>query len=115
MAVITFLPSRKTLQVRPGTTVLGAAGKARVPIQVRCGGNASCLMCKIVVAPEHAAGLAPLTKNEQLKLGSLQESGYRLGCQAKITGDVTVSIPEDPLKSAIRRQLERQREEENGI
>ncbi|UUZ79463.1 2Fe-2S iron-sulfur cluster binding domain-containing protein [Paenibacillus sp. P26] len=56
MPLITFLPDTKSLQVRPGTTVLDAAGKARVPIRVRCGGKASCLMCKVTVDPEQAAG-----------------------------------------------------------
>ncbi|UUZ94414.1 2Fe-2S iron-sulfur cluster binding domain-containing protein [Paenibacillus sp. P25] len=115
MPLITFLPDTKSLQVRPGTTVLDAAGKARVPIRVRCGGKASCLMCKVTVDPEQAAGLACPNRNEELKLGSLLEQGYRLACQAKIIGDTVVTLPEDPLKSAIRRQLERQREEDNGI
>jgi ferredoxin, 2Fe-2S len=109
-AHITFLPDNKRVQVRSGTTLLDAASRARVTIRVRCGGKAACLMCKVIV-PEQQ-GLSPLNGNEQLKLGSLAEQGYRLACQAKVTGDAEVTLPEDPLKAAIRRQLELQRGED---
>jgi len=108
-AYVTFLPANKKVQVHPGTTVLGAAAKAKVHIRTRCGGKAACLMCKVIV--QSGAGLAEPNLNERMKLGtSAEEGGFRLACQAKITGDVTVTIPEDPLKAAIRKQLEQQEE-----
>jgi ferredoxin, 2Fe-2S len=109
---VTFLPDGKTIEVRPGTTVLDASRKVRVQIRTRCGGKAACLMCKVIVRDTDAPGLAPMNQNERLKLGGLQEQGYRLACQAKVTGDATVTIPEDPLRAAIRKQLEMQQEEE---
>ncbi|CAM4279230.1 2Fe-2S iron-sulfur cluster-binding protein [Paenibacillus phoenicis] len=109
---ITFLPSGKTVQVRPGTSVLRAARGARIHLATRCGGNAGCLMCKVQVDPEHAAALTPPSDAERRKLGPLLDQGMRLACQAKIRGDVVVQLPKDPLKAAIRKQLERQREEE---
>ncbi|TVY11603.1 2Fe-2S iron-sulfur cluster-binding protein [Paenibacillus cremeus] len=109
MPQITFLPDNKKVQVAPGTTVLGAAAKAKVHIRTRCSGKAACLMCKVRVTS--GSGLAGLNTNERLKLGGMDNEGYRLACQAKITGDVTVTIPEDPLKAAIRKQLEQQQEE----
>ena len=107
---VTFLPDGKFVDVRPGTTILDASRKARVQIRTRCGGKAACLMCKVIV-PD-ASGLAPMNQNELLKLGSLKDQGYRLACQAKIVGDVTANLPEDPLKAAVRKQLERQQEDE---
>jgi 2Fe-2S ferredoxin len=68
-------------------------------------------MCKVNVQDQH--GLAPMNDNERLKLGSLAEEGIRLACQAKATGNVTVHIPEDPLKAAIRAQLAKQQAEED--
>lgn len=109
---ITFLPSGKTVQVRPGTSVLRAARSARIHLATRCGGNAGCLMCKVQVDAEHADALTPPSDAERLKLGPLLEQGTRLACQAKIRGNAVVQLPEDPLKAAIRKQLERQREEE---
>jgi 2Fe-2S ferredoxin len=107
---VTFQPYGRTIAVRQGVTLLDAAGRAKVPIRVRCGGKASCLMCKVKV-PEQS-GLAPMNQNERLKLGALADEGIRLSCQAKIRGNVTVFVPEDPLKAAIRAQLAQQREEE---
>ncbi|MDQ1909427.1 2Fe-2S iron-sulfur cluster-binding protein [Paenibacillus sp. GD4] len=109
-AQITFLPDAKRIEVRPGTTVLDAAGKARVTLRVRCGGKAACMMCKVVA--RDGQGLSPISQKERLKLGSLADQGYRLACQTKIVGQAEVEVPEDPLKAAIRRQLELQRKEE---
>ncbi|WP_281886906.1 2Fe-2S iron-sulfur cluster-binding protein [Paenibacillus sp. YYML68] len=113
-AQVTFVPDEKQIQARPGTTLLDAARRARVHIRTRCGGKAACLMCKVQVADGGEAGLVPMNDAERNKLGSLEEQGYRLSCQAKLNGkaSMTVTIPEDPLKSAIRRQLEQQKEED---
>lgn len=46
------------------------------------------------------------------KLGDWINSGYRLACQARAVSAVTVDIPEDPLKAAIRKQLAAQRQNE---
>src|SRR5690606_26468124 len=94
---ITFLPSTKKISVRPGTSVLEAASRARVQIRSRCGGNASCLMCKVQVEPD--ARLQPMTMNEQRKLGELAEQNIRLACQSRVTGNVTIVVPEDPLRA----------------
>jgi 2Fe-2S ferredoxin len=107
---ITFLPDDKSIQVRPGMTILEASRKARVHIRTRCDGKAACLMCKVIV-PDQSA-LASMNQNERLKLGGMQDHGYRLACQAKVIADVTVTLPEDPLKAAIRKQLAAQREGE---
>ncbi|WP_282935639.1 2Fe-2S iron-sulfur cluster-binding protein [Paenibacillus sp. RC67] len=109
-ARVTFLPDDRSVDVRAGTTLLDASRRARVQVRTRCGGKAACLMCKVIV--EDSSGLGPPNQNERLKLGGLQEQGYRLACQAKVTGDVTVTLPEDPLKAAIRKQMERQQEED---
>ncbi|MEX2460978.1 MAG: 2Fe-2S iron-sulfur cluster-binding protein [Paenibacillaceae bacterium] len=105
-----FLPDKRKIRVRYGSTVLDASTKARVLIRTRCGGKAACLMCKVII--EDQTGLSPMKRNEELKLGGLAERGYRLACQACIVGDTQVTIPEDPLKAAIRAQLAKQREDD---
>jgi len=108
---VTFLPTGKKVSVRPGTTLLDAGSRARAQIRTRCGGNASCLMCKVnPVSPE---GLSEPTANEQTKLGSLLGQGVRLACQTRVIGDAVVTVPEDPLKTAIRNQLAKQNEEDD--
>jgi 2Fe-2S ferredoxin len=111
---VTFMPDQKSIQIAHGTSILEAARKARVSIRTRCDGRASCLMCKVKV-PD-ASGLAPPNERERNKLGHLTETGLRLACQAKVTGDVTAEVPEDPLKAVIRAQLEaarKQRDEDD--
>jgi uncharacterized 2Fe-2S/4Fe-4S cluster protein (DUF4445 family) len=107
---VTFFPDRKSVKVRSGTTLLETGKRARVSIRSRCGGNASCLMCKVTV--EDQSGLSPIEAKESLKLGDLKDSSIRLACQVRVLRDCTVVIPEDPLKAAIRAQLERQRMED---
>ena len=60
-------------------------------------------MCKVKVADQQ--GLAPLTRNESIKLGAEAKQGIRLACQAAVRGNVVVEVPEDPLKAAVRRRL----------
>jgi ferredoxin, 2Fe-2S len=110
LPTVHFSPDQRKIQVRPGTTVLDASSKARVQIRTRCDGKAACLMCKVII--DDQSGLSPMKINEKLKLGSLIESGYRLACQACVVGDTQVTVPEDPLKAAIRALLAKQREED---
>lgn len=70
-------------------------------------------MCKVQVDREQASALSPPSAAERRKLGPLLEQGVRLACQANVRGEAVVRLPEDPLKAAIRKQLERQREEED--
>jgi ferredoxin, 2Fe-2S len=110
---VTFLPDGKKVSVRPGITLLDAGSRARVQIRTRCGGKASCLMCKVHADPQ--SGLAAPTQQEQLKLGHLLADGVRLACQTKVIGDAVVTVPEDPLKTAIRNLLAKQQEEDDGL
>ncbi|MBD2845175.1 (2Fe-2S)-binding protein [Paenibacillus sp. IB182496] len=105
---IQFLPGGQKTAVRPGTTVLEAARRARIALPTRCGGKAGCLMCKVY--DRGNSGLSAPSDKERAKLAGAA-ADLRLGCQAKIIGPSTVEVPEDPLKAAVRRQLERQREE----
>jgi 2Fe-2S ferredoxin len=110
---ITFLPEGKKVTVRPGTSVLEAARKARIHIRTRCGGKAGCLMCKVTQLSE--GGLSPMGEAEQRKLMGMEGTGTRLSCQAKVTGTAKVAVPEDPLRSAVRDLLAKQREEEDTL
>ncbi|WP_438351281.1 2Fe-2S iron-sulfur cluster-binding protein [Paenibacillus sp. FA6] len=110
--IVTFQPMGKVIKVRQGTSVLNAAGKGGVHISTRCGGKAGCLMCKIVVSQQNMLALSPIGDVERRKLGTLYSKGIRLSCQATIQRDVEVNIPEDPLKAAVRKQLEAARNKE---
>ncbi|MFS1512335.1 2Fe-2S iron-sulfur cluster-binding protein [Chengkuizengella sp. SCS-71B] len=106
MAEVTFLPRNKMIKVKAGTSLLETSKRARVVIPARCGGNASCLMCKVIV--EDPTTILPLTQNEKEKLSEDQVSGnIRLACQAKVFNKkVVVKIPESPLNKVIQAQLQ---------
>ncbi|WP_128102560.1 2Fe-2S iron-sulfur cluster-binding protein [Paenibacillus sp. DCT19] len=111
--LITFLPDRKSIRLKAGVNLLNAARRAGVKITIRCDGKAACLMCKVRVDEADAHALHPPTDAEKRKLGQLLEQGTRLACQAKVRASLSVHVPEDPLKAAIRKQLERQQQEED--
>lgn len=111
---VLFLPDQKKVKVRPNTNVLDASRRAGVRIPTRCGGKAGCLMCKIIVPSEERDHCSAPEPKEIRKLGtSMMEQGYRLSCQTRITNHIKVMIPEDPLKAAIRKQLEAARNRES--
>ncbi|SFB18495.1 2Fe-2S iron-sulfur cluster binding domain-containing protein [Cohnella sp. OV330] len=109
---VEFGPEGQVANVRPGTTLLEASRRARASVRTRCGGVAGCLMCKVDVPPAYEDALTLPTEAERRKLGPLLEQGVRLSCQARVRRSLRVEIPEDPLKAAVRRQLERQRSDD---
>lgn len=103
---VEFQPAGRKAVVARGVTLLEAARKAGVAITTRCGGKAGCLMCKVSLEGQSASSVRPPGDIERRKLGSQLEAGVRLACQASVMEDVTVSVPEDSLKAAVRRKLE---------
>ncbi|MRN53395.1 2Fe-2S iron-sulfur cluster-binding protein [Paenibacillus monticola] len=110
---VVFQPGGRKAVVNHGVSLLEAARKAGVAITTRCGGKAGCLMCKVTIAKDETAGVRPPGDIERRKLGSALEQGVRLACQAAVWNDVTVQVPEDPLKAAVRRKLEAARRGED--
>ena len=64
-------------------------------------------MCKVHV--EQSNGLAPIKQNELYKLSTWVDEGYRLSCQATVIANCIVTVPEDPLKAAIRAKIAEQK------
>lgn len=115
-SIVTFLPEGRKAVVSTGVTLLEAARKAGVILPTRCGGKAGCMMCKVTVTQDNAGALKPPGDAERRKLGSALDSGVRLACQAAVWNDLSVLVPEDPLKAAVRRRLEAARRgEEDGL
>lgn len=95
MPRVTFLhPEGKSGEVEINTTLLEAAKLLGFSLNHDCGGNASCTTCRVEVQ----AGLEQLSEidfDEQdlLDREALSEPWHRLGCQARILGDVVVRVP----------------------
>jgi len=102
-ALIVFSPSGKRGRFPVGTPVLQAARELGVDIDSICGGRALCGRCQvepvtgqfpkegIVSSVDHLSGLSE-EEQQGHELGLLKP-GFRLGCQAKILGDIKVDVP----------------------
>jgi len=83
-------PSRRTLSVAPGTTILKSAHAGGVDVIATCGGRGRCTSCRV----KFLAGLPPPpTIMDEVQLGAdLVREGYRLSCQCVIHEPVTVQV-----------------------
>ena len=94
MPKVTFLPVNQTYEAKAGESILDVAINHDVPLQHACGGFCACTTCHIIVkaGSEHLSGMEEDEEDrlERVAVGLTLNS--RLGCQAKIHGDVTVEI-----------------------
>jgi 2Fe-2S ferredoxin len=81
--------------VPPGVTLLEASQLLGFSLNHDCGGNASCTTCRVEVQVG-SESLSEIEFEEQdlLDREALTEPWHRLGCQARISGDVIVKVPE---------------------
>lgn len=90
---VVFEPSGRKIFALSGTILLEAAARAGIIIQTPCGGAGTCGKCRVRVT----SGDCPASEACTSALGPLVAEGYRLACQAKIRGDLTVEIPKSSL------------------
>ncbi|HEX6825767.1 MAG TPA: 2Fe-2S iron-sulfur cluster-binding protein [Nitrospiraceae bacterium] len=96
MPRITFLyPESRSGEVEVNTSLLEASKILGFALNHDCGGNASCTTCRVEVQVG-AENLSEIDFEEQdlLDREALSEPWHRLGCQAKVLGDVVVRVPE---------------------
>lgn len=90
---VRFEPDGKTATAEQGVTIAKAAASAEISIDSPCGGEGRCGKCKVVV---DAQNIDPPTEPERKSLSEEElSSGYRLACQTLVTGNMTVTVPED--------------------
>ena len=100
---VVFTPSGKKGEVTEGTYILTASRQLGVDLSTVCGGHGKCTQCKIQLGtgdfPKHqissdSTHLSPVTSAENYQIGEeALAQNFRLGCQAKIMGDVVIDIP----------------------
>lgn len=96
MPHVTFLhPDGKSGEVPANLTLLEAAETLGFPLNHDCGGNASCTTCRVEVqvGGEHLSEI-DFEEQDLLDREALSESWHRLGCQARVMGNVIVRVPE---------------------
>ena len=86
---VTFLPDRRSVEIRTGATVLQLSAATGDPLRTVCGGIGNCTACRVrVVEGEWPAGTT-----DRLRLGPLVEQGWRLACQFSPRHAVTLERP----------------------
>jgi uncharacterized 2Fe-2S/4Fe-4S cluster protein (DUF4445 family) len=111
---IVFTPSGLSGTVAHGTTVLDAARRLGADLDTVCGGRGICGRCQIVPSvgsfPKWAITVAPDALGPPATIETDYHGnrplvvGHRLGCAARINGDVVVDVPPS---SQVHRQVVR--------
>jgi len=102
---VLFMPSGLRGKVPVGTTVLQAAQRLGVDLESICGGQGKCRKCQILpqegVFPKHGITsrldhLSEFTETERHHQSKNRlKDGRRLGCNARLLGDLVVDVPEE--------------------
>jgi uncharacterized 2Fe-2S/4Fe-4S cluster protein (DUF4445 family) len=102
---VLFMPSGLRGQVPVGTTVLQAAQRLGVDLESICGGQGKCRKCQvlpqegefskhgIVSRADHLSELTATELHHQSR--NRLKGARRLGCNARILGDLVVDVPEE--------------------
>lgn len=82
-----------TIEAKEGESILDVAIANDVPIQHACGGFCACTTCHVVVkSGEGSLSEVEDEEAERLEHATQVTLHSRLGCQARVRGDVTVEI-----------------------
>jgi 2Fe-2S ferredoxin len=96
MAKVRFIKENLEVEVPDGTTILEAARRAGAPEGDRCGGVCACSTCHVYVVE----GFDQTSEIEDEEFDILDKAfdvrmTSRLGCQAKVQGNITVDISDE--------------------
>jgi uncharacterized 2Fe-2S/4Fe-4S cluster protein (DUF4445 family) len=95
MRTVTFLPSYRKINIARGSTILDAAQRAGLNINVVCGGQGKCGKCVVYVQ----SGRTEFDRQKYSRFFTEDEleKGACLACETTIQGDLKVFIPESTL------------------
>ena len=82
----------KSLQVRPGSTLLSALATENIFLPSACGGGGTCAMCKCQVS-EGGGEILPTEKGHITRAEA--KENWRLACQVKIKENMKVHVPDE--------------------
>lgn len=91
---VTVKVNDKSFEVAQGASLLSTLGEAGVHLPSACGGKGSCGQCKCQV-PEGGGETLDVEKGHFTRK-EIKEN-YRLGCQVKVKGNMSVQVPESVL------------------
>ena len=96
MPIVRFIKERLEVDVAEGTSILEAARVAGAPEGDRCGGVCACSTCHVYVVE----GFDNTSEIEDEEFDILDKAfdvrmESRLGCQARVLGDIAVEISDE--------------------
>ena len=102
MPTVRFIREKLEVEVEVGQTILAAAKKIRAPEGDRCGGVCACSSCHVYVVE----GFANTSEIEDEEFDILDKAfdvrpSSRLGCQAKVLGDIEVEITDESFQAFV--------------
>lgn len=100
MPKVRFLRENIEIEVPAGQTILAAAKLAGAPQGDRCGGVCACSTCHVYVVKgiDNTSEIED-EENDILDKAFDVRSTSRLGCQAKLTGDIDVEISDESFQA----------------
>ncbi|MEM6887725.1 MAG: ASKHA domain-containing protein [Pseudomonadota bacterium] len=120
--LVVFTPSGKRGRFPIGTPILTAARQLGVDLDSVCGGRGICSKCQIRPSYGEFSKHGVIVRDDALSDWNAVEARYhekrglkegrRLGCQAKVQGDVIIDVPPE---SQVHRQVVRKRAEAREI
>jgi uncharacterized 2Fe-2S/4Fe-4S cluster protein (DUF4445 family) len=121
-ALVVFTPSGRRGRFEPGMTVLDAARTLGVDLDSVCGGRGICGRCQVTVDEgEHAKHGITSAASHLSAVGDVEQTyaadrglaeGRRLGCVARVEGDLVVDVPPE---SQVYRQVVRKEADAHPI
>jgi uncharacterized 2Fe-2S/4Fe-4S cluster protein (DUF4445 family) len=95
MHTVTFLPEYRRIDVVEGSTILEAAQRSGLNMNVVCGGQGKCGKCVVYVQ----SGKTEFDRQKYLRFFSEDElqKGACLACETIVLGDLQVFVPESTL------------------
>jgi uncharacterized 2Fe-2S/4Fe-4S cluster protein (DUF4445 family) len=121
-SLVVFTPSGKRGRFARGTDLLAAARALGVDLDSVCGGRGICGRCQVVVSEGEFAKHGITSRADHLTEFSAPEQTYRersglaedrrLGCHARIQGDLVVDVPPE---SQLHRQVVRKEADAHAI
>ena len=98
---VTFQPHGRAVFVLEGTKILEAAARGGLTLDTPCGGAGTCGKCRVRLS--RGAGEPTPAEREALSEDELR-AGWRLACQAAVSGETVVDVPDNSLFAA-RQQI----------
>ncbi len=100
MAIVSFYPDRRSVEVPRGSTILQAAQMAGIMLETPCNCVGICAKCAVrldVASLRNITTTAPCSRE-----GIALEHAWVLSCQTEVLGDISVEVPSPEQSGTIK-------------